>query len=289
MGYPYTILDCHTHIYPEKIAAKAVKSIGDFYDIPMDRDGTVADLLRQADQVGIQKSLALAVAVEARQVEHINDFLIRTVNEHADRLWGFGTLHADMENPGREVERVLKAGMKGIKLHPDMEDPAREVERVLKAGMKGIKLHPDMQHFSLGDEKADRLFAACEGVCPMMFHTGDRRYRNSNPALIPPILDRHPDLTLICAHFGGYSEWDDAVRYLVDTGVYVDTSSTSFKLPADRIRELISLFGEDRVLFGTDFPMWDAQPEIDFLLSLGLEDRVYRKIFSENLLRLLGK
>ena len=41
MAYPYVIYDCHTHIYPEKIAAKAVKSIGDFYDIPMDTDGTV--------------------------------------------------------------------------------------------------------------------------------------------------------------------------------------------------------------------------------------------------------
>ncbi len=265
MGYPYTILDCHTHIYPEKIAAKAVKSIGDFYDIPMDRDGTVADLLRQADQVGIQKSLALAVAVEARQVEHINDFLIRTVNEHADRLWGFGTLHADMENPGQEVERVLKAGM------------------------KGIKLHPDMQHFSLADPGADRLFAACEGVCPMMFHTGDSRYHNSNPSLIPGILKRHPRLTLICAHFGGYSEWDEAVKYLADTNVYVDTSSTFFAVPNERVLELIAAYGEDRILFGTDFPMWRAIPEIQNLLSLRLSETALQKIFSGNLLKVLGE
>ena len=39
MSYPFVIYDCHTHIYPDKIAAKAVKSIGDFYDIPMDENG----------------------------------------------------------------------------------------------------------------------------------------------------------------------------------------------------------------------------------------------------------
>ena len=260
----YPIIDCHTHIYPEKIAAKAVKSIGDFYEIPMDRDGTVPTLLRQAQEVGISRCLALAVAVDAAHVKPINDYLIATVQAHPDELWGFATLHADMEDPGKEVERILKAGM------------------------KGIKLHPDMQHFSLSDPGADRLFSACEGVCPMMFHTGDRRYRNSNPSLIPPILKKHPRLQLICAHFGGYSEWDEAAKCLADIPVYVDTSSSSFMLTKERTKELIGLYGEDRVLFGTDFPMWNAQPEIDYLMDLNLSDAAYQKIFSGNILRLLG-
>lgn len=265
MAESYTIIDCHTHIYPEKIAAKAVESIGGFYGIPMERDGTAESLLRQMREAGIRRSLALAVAVEARQVQHINDFLIASVSAHPDALWGFATLHADMEDPGREVERVLKAGM------------------------KGIKLHPDMQHFSLASPQADRLFAACEGVCPMMFHTGDSRYQNSNPSLIPPILKKHPRLQLICAHFGGYSEWDQAVQCLADTSVYVDTSSTFFAVPNERVLRFIEAYGEDRILFGTDFPMWRALPEIQTLLSLGLPDRALRKIFSENLLNLLGE
>ncbi len=260
----YKIIDCHTHIYPEKIAAKAVRSIGDFYGIPMDRDGTVDTLIRQAREVGISRSLALAVAVDAQHVSHINDFLISTVHAHPDDLWGFATLHADMEDPGAEVERVLKAGM------------------------KGIKLHPDMQHFSLSDKGADRLFEACEGVCPMMFHTGDKRYHNSNPSLIPDILKKHPRLQLICAHFGGYSEWDEAARYLADTNVYVDTSSSLFAVGPERMKELIGIFGEDRVLFGTDFPMWNAGPEIEALLAMGLSETALKKIFSGNIIKLLG-
>ena len=202
----YTIMDCHTHIYPDKIAAKAVKSIGDFYDIPMDRDGTVDTLLRQAREVGISRCLALAVAVDARHVSRVNDILIAAVSARRDRLWGFASLH------------------------PDLEDPEKEVDRVLRAGMKGIKLHPDMQHFSLAEARTDKLFAACAGVCPMMFHTGDSRYHNSNPSLVPPILKKYPNLTLICAHFGGYSEWDEAARCLADTNVLVDTSSSFFLL-----------------------------------------------------------
>ncbi len=262
MDYP--IIDCHTHIYPAKIATKVVKWTGDFYGIPLNGDGTVDSLLRQCEAVGIRKCLALAISVDADHVRRINDFLIENVAAHSDRLWGFATLHPDMENPGGEVERILKAGM------------------------KGVKLHPDMQRFSLSESRTDKLFAACAGVCPVMIHTGDRRYRNSNPSLIPPILKKYPHLTLICAHFGGYSEWDDAEKLLADTGVYVDTSSTSFQVSAERVKELIQAFGEDRVLFGTDFPMWSAQPEIDLLLSLSLPEGTMRKIFSENILRLLG-
>ena len=263
MDYP--VIDCHTHIYPPKIAAKAVKYIEDFYGVSAHGDGTAESLLKQCGEAGIDRCVALAVAVDADHVRRVNDFLIENVRAHRDQMMGFATLHPDMENPGAEVERVLKAGM------------------------KGIKLHPDMQRFSLAEARAGRLFAACAGVCPVMIHTGDARYRNSNPSLLPPILKRYPDLTLICAHLGGYSEWDDAERLLADTGVYVDTSSSSFKLPPERIKALILLFGEDRVLFGTDYPMWSAKPEIDLLLSLGLPERMLRKIFGENLLRLLGE
>lgn len=260
----YTIYDCHTHIYPGKIARKAVRSIARFYGIERDGDSTVEALMASSRAAGVSRCLALAVSVDGEHVRHINDFLIASVGAHPDFLWGFATLH------------------------PDMEDPGREVERVLKAGMRGIKLHPDMQGFSLSEKRADRLFAACEGVCPMMLHTGDRRYHNSNPSLVPPILKRHPRLRLICAHFGGYSEWDEAAQYLKDTNVLVDTSSSFFLLSRERARRLIDLFGEDRVLFGTDFPMWNPQPEIDVLTSLGLSDRALRKIFSENLISLIG-
>ncbi len=262
---PCEIIDCHAHIYPEKIAVKAVKSIGAFYGVPIDRPGTVNGLLSQMRQAGINRSLVLAVAVEARQVVRINDFVMEAVHAHPDSLWGFATLHAEMD------------------------DPDAEVDRVLCAGMKGIKLHPDMQRFSLADPRADRLFSACEGVCPMMLHTGDSRFHNSNPSLIPAILRRHPRLQLICAHFGGYSEWDDAVRYLKDTGVYVDTSSTFFALPNERVLRLMEAYGEDRILFGTDFPMWRAIPEIQNLLSLGFSEKAMRKIFSENLKTLLNE
>ena len=43
---PMNIIDTHAHIYPDKIALKAAASIGDFYHIPMNLNGTVGELLR---------------------------------------------------------------------------------------------------------------------------------------------------------------------------------------------------------------------------------------------------
>ena len=262
---PYTIIDCHTHVYPDKIAHRAVESIGEFYGISMHMDGTVKTLLEMSEKAGVEKNLIHSAAVDGLHVHHINDFLIRTVEENKEKLLGFGTLH------------------------PDMEDPEKELRRILDAGLKGIKLHPDMQKFSLGEKRAEKLFAICEGVCPMMFHTGDKRYQYSNPSLIPPILKKLPRLKVICAHFGGYSEWDSAAECLSDLpNAYVDTSSSFFALSKERARELIDLYGEDRVLFGSDYPMWNVQEEKETLLSLGLSEKALQKIFSENLLKLIG-
>lgn len=46
------IIDFHAHIYPEKIAKKAVQGVGSFYGIPMDGDGTVHALLREGKKRG---------------------------------------------------------------------------------------------------------------------------------------------------------------------------------------------------------------------------------------------
>ena len=47
--------------------------------------------------------------------------------------------------------------------------------------------------------------------------------------------------------------------------------------------------GSERILFGTDYPMWTPAEEIEKVLALGLSDSDNRKVFSENFERLFGK
>ncbi len=260
----YRIFDAHAHIYPEKIALKASKTIGEFYDIEMGFDGTSETLLSLGDKYCVQRFLVHSVATVPHQVTRINDFIVDEVSRHQDRFIGFATLHPDFENPYEELSRV-----RGL-------------------GLLGVKLHPDFQKFEISDEKMDDAYRAmAELDMPVLFHTGDKRFRWSSPAHIPIVLKKHKNLKVICAHFGAYSEWGEAADCLRNEGVWVDTSSSMFMLSNEEARRYISVYGEDHVLFGSDYPMWNVGDEIQNILKLELSDAANEKIFAGNLETLL--
>ena len=59
-------------------------------------------------------------------------------------------------------------------------------------------------------------------------------------------------------------------------------------LTPQKARDLIYNFGIDHVLFGTDYPMWDAGKEIEYIKSLELPESEMEKIFHLNLENLLN-
>ena len=67
------IIDFHTHIYPDAIAAKAAQSIRDFYEIgDQELVGTVSLLLESGKQAGISRFVVLPVGLKPDQVASIN-------------------------------------------------------------------------------------------------------------------------------------------------------------------------------------------------------------------------
>ena len=262
-----TIIDTHAHIYPDKIALKAAKSIGDFYEIPMSLDGTVSRLLEQGKAAGISRFLVHSVAVTWERAHAINDFLAKEVASHPAEFIGFGTIHPD---------------------HPEVE---QELDRILSLGLRGVKLHPDFQHFCLDDANAIRLFEAmAERGLPLLVHTGDKRYPYSEPQRMARALDRVPELTAICAHLGGWSVWTDAWHELAGReNVYVDCSSSLYAMQPDDAALVIRKYGADRVFFGTDYPMWTAREELDRFMALPLTDEEREMILHLNFERFIGE
>ncbi len=255
----YRIFDAHTHIYPAKIASKASRTIGEFYDIAMHFDGTTETLLTLGNKHGVEKHLVHSVATNAHQVTSINNFILSEVNSHPDRFIGFATLHQDFENPFEELKRAKDAGL------------------------KGVKLHPDFQKFEISDPKMDDAYRAmAELDMPVLFHTGDKRYNWSNPAHVPVILKRHPKLKVICAHFGAYSQWDEAAECLKGEGVWVDTSSSLYAISPEEAAQVIRRYGADRVFFGTDYPMWNPSEEVQKFLRLPLTEEEQEMILHRN-------
>jgi predicted TIM-barrel fold metal-dependent hydrolase len=257
------IFDFHTHIYPEKIAAAAVENVGKFYLVPeMACDGRVDTLLNIGKEAGITKFLVCSVATSPKHVTAINSFITQETQKQ-EAFYGFGTIHPDMENP----EEVIQS--------------------IMDSGLKGIKIHPETQNFNLDDPK---LFALCDmfrGKLPLLIHCGDYRYDNSHPTRLVNLLHNFPDLEVIAAHFGGWSIPDLASEYLDQESCYMDCSSSLFTLGKRRMKELIRHYGAHRILFGSDYPMWNPKTELEHLMSLNLTDDEYEMILQNNAKRIL--
>lgn len=259
------IIDAHAHIFPEKIAAKATAGIGDFYDIPMDCDGTLDMLLRLSDEAGVDICLVHSVATVPHQVESINNFIAESVAAHPDRLIGFAAMHPDYENIDAEIKRCKELGL------------------------KGIKLHPDFQKFQIDEPKAYPIYeAAVKYSLPVLFHTGDTRYDFSGPARLRRAADMFPEMKIIGAHFAGWSQWEEAYELFTDGRIYTDLSSSLYMLTPERAADIIRNFGADKVLFGTDFPMWTAKEELERFNAIPLTDEERELILYKNAIRLLG-
>jgi predicted TIM-barrel fold metal-dependent hydrolase len=259
------VIDFHAHIYPEKIAARAVYNIGEFYRLDMRGAGTAADLRERGR--GIDRFVVYSAAASAAQVRSINTYIASVCGKAEDAgpvLTGFGTLH------------------------PDLEDPAAEIDRMIGLGLGGIKLHPDMQGFSIDDERMMRIYALLEGRMTVVFHCGDYRYPYSSPDRLARVLDAFPRLTVVAAHFGGWSVYDLALEYLLDRSCYLDLSSSIPYLGQRRTVELIRAYGARRILFASDYPMWDPAGALSEFLSLPLTTEERDLILYQNASGLLG-
>lgn len=256
------IFDVHAHIYPDKIAGKAVEAIGQFYSIAMAGDGTVSDLLLRGSKAGVCRYVVHSTATRPDQVKAINDF-IANVQAGYDNLIGFGTIHPDFNNIDKEIDRMIALGL------------------------RGIKLHPDFQEFDIDAAGMMPVYEALEGRLPILVHMGDRTRTYSRPDRLARVLDRFPRLTVIAAHFGGYSAWDLSLEYLVGRDVYFDTSSSLWKLEHTKVLDIIKQHGADKILFGSDYPMWDYSEELDRFDALGLSDTEREMILWRNACRLL--
>ena len=259
----YRIIDAHCHIYPQKIAAKAVTAIGNFYDIPMAEDGTADSLVKEGSAIGVEKYVVHSTATTVHQVRSINEYIYGEMQLHPEFI-GFMTLHNEMTDEAIEEEVAL----------------------AISRGMKGVKLHPDFQKFNIDD--AENLYRVTAGRLPVLLHMGDKRYDFSSPERLRRMAEKYPEQIFIGAHFGGYSVWDK-VECLKDLpNVYFDTSSSLFALDKNRAADLIHRFGHKRYFFGTDFPMWRPAEEIKRFLALPLTEEEREDILYNNAATLLG-
>ncbi len=250
-------IDCHDHIYNPRIAARAVKNVGEFYDVGMNCHGTSDELIEMSKTSPIKKFVVNAVALSPKPVQKLNDYIAAECSKHKEFV-GLGTLH------------------------PDMENMAEEIERMISLGLRGIKLHPDTQCFNMDSPQAMKMFERIGNKLPVLIHCGDYRYDYSHPRRLANVLDAFPELTVVAAHFGAWSIFDQGIPYLKDRKCYMDISSAMPFIDHSRVLGYIKLYGADRLMFGSDFPMWNPVKEYNDFMQLELSDEEREKILWKN-------
>ena len=260
------IIDFHVHIFPDKIAQKAAHAVGRFYDIPMAMDGSLSTAIREMDRAGIKRFVAHSVATTPAQVRSINKFIMESYAKYPDRIIPFAAMH------------------------PDAENIPQLVDDIVDAGFKGIKIHPDIQGFKIDDEHVLEMISAIAGRLPLLIHTGDYRYDNSGPKRMNHVMELFPDLIAICAHLGGYSEWENAAASPLPNNphVFVDSSSSLFAVNPERAAEIIRLYGVDKVMFGSDFPVFCTDTYFPLIDALPFTDEEKEMLYHGTAEKLLG-
>jgi predicted TIM-barrel fold metal-dependent hydrolase len=257
------IIDIHTHVYPQAIAAKAAQNVRNFYQIGRNMDGTPEMLLQRGAAAGISQYIILPVAIRPDRARGINEYILSQTKQHPEFI-GFGTVHAGMDHIGKEAERIAAMGL------------------------KGIKMHPDSQRFTIDDVRLYPMYEAARGRLTVMLHMGDHRYDYSHPIKLRKVLDNFPGLQVIAAHFGGYAMYETACELLSDTDCVFDVSSSLMFLPEGEAERYIGIYGAERMAFGSDYPLWDPAVEIQRFLSLKLTDDEFEQIAHKTAEDLLG-
>lgn len=254
------IINAHCHIYPKDIAERAVAGISQFYDIKIELNGMTDGLIADGQKEGVVHYLVHSVATKPLQVRTINEFIASEVRKHPGIFTGYGTLH------------------------PDSEDLEGDLKHLLDLGLKGVKIHPDFQFFSLAEDRALRLGSMVRDAgLPVLTHCGDFRYKLSNPDQLAVFLKELPGLTVIGAHLGGWSMWNEVEEKIAGKyDLYVDTCSCLHYMNKNDAVRLIRKFGTDKVFFATDYPAWDHKTELDLFNELDLTDNEKKQILYGN-------
>lgn len=125
---------------------------------------------------------------------------------------------------------------------------------------KGIKIHPHAHAYEISAH-GDAIFAfAAERNAVVLTHSGDP---GSYPEYFLPFIDLYPEVRLILAHLGNSDDGSvarqvDAIKACKHGNVWVDTSSAA-SMMSGLIEWAVAEIGFDRILFGTDTPLyWTA-------------------------------
>lgn len=200
---------------------------------------TSEELLGKMDEAGVERAVVFSPD---------NSLARRAVSERPDRLSGYVWPNPHDKGALALVKRAVR-----------------------KWGFRGIKLHPLVNAFLPTDDEVIPIveFARRERI-PVAIHSGHPPF--SLPWSIGELADIFPDARIVMLHMG--HAHGVYIQAAINTAkkhdnIILETSGVSMH---SKIREAVERVGEERVVFGSDYPFHDYSVELGKVEAAGLTE-----------------
>ncbi len=265
------VIDMHTHIFPDRIAADTVRTLASAGGSPAYTDGTCKGLESSMREAGITASVVLPVVTKPAQFASVNRFAA-AINQQYEteqdcRIVSFGGIHPAAENYKEQLREICNLGLKGIKLHPDYQktfiDDISYLRLIDYASELGLSV---------------TIHAGLDVGLPDPVHCTPERTAHLLEIIQPE--------RLILAHMGGYARWDEVEEHLVGRNVYMDLGYVMGHMEEQQLVRMVRNHGADRIFFATDSPWGGQKQDLERFRKIGFTTEESRLMLYQNALRM---
>jgi predicted TIM-barrel fold metal-dependent hydrolase len=237
---------------------------------------SLSGMLRRMDAAGIERGFL--IATRAGRLGHPAcyhlpyELVAKAVRRHPDRFSALAGL-----DPWE--------GMKGV----------RELEHAVKdLGFIGAHFYPHWYELAPDHAKWYPYYAkCCELDIPVQMQVGQSMIYDpgypirsvGRPITLDAVACDFPELKLVGIHVG--IPWTEEMIAMAwkHKNVFIGCDAHSPKYWPQSFVRYIDSYGQDKVLFGTDFPILDFERTREEIEALGLRPEAKRKLLRENALR----
>jgi len=199
---------------------------------------------------------------------------------------------ADAAAGNAEAARVVAETdglLQWVVVDPRRPETYSQAEEMLQGPRcAGIKIHPEEHLYAIAEHGRALFEFAARHRAVVLGHSSER---NSLCADYVRWANEFPDVRLILAHLG--CGWDNDLTHQVrgiqaskHGNVYADTSSAR-SIMSGLIEYAVREVGAERVLFGTDTPLYSAAAQRARIDHAGITEGEKRLILHDNAVRLL--
>ncbi len=277
------IIDFHTHVFSPRLKEDRNRYIesdpcfATLYSSPEAKVATADELIDSMDKEGIDVSVILNGGWTTHELcVETNDYILESITRYPGRLIGFCTVQP----------RSLDAAI-------------AEIERCAAGGIRGVgEIRPDRQLFELTEHEIMEplVEVMVKHNLILLTHASEpvgHQYPgkgNVTPDMLYPFITSFPDLTVVCAHWGGGLPFYALMPEVKEAmgNVYFDTAASPFLYSPQIYSQVVQLVGADKILFGSDYPLLAQSRFLKEIGSLDLPQETKDLILSGNARRLLG-